>query len=276
MTYLEKINKSIKSYPSIISREFNLVRALEHVPEVMPNAKIVGALALASSSQEVDRRTVKTGTDITSMVNRNVFKPDIEDPGRDSPLDIAITGKDLVEQAEEHNPDVSNWTVKSLALVTDPLISNEEFDSLECVVRSLNAHKTMGRNAGFTGVMNPYYETRHMLQLMGLWNRKVMPSYRPKSVLKTHKIIGKTEEGHNVGYGDLFSESSNAQEYFTEATRKYSRLLDVGIPEPIINPTNGEQLLGETNAIVFSLLKNSQRIAAVLGPDIPIYTFSRE
>jgi len=276
MTYLESLNKRVNSYPSIIPREFNLVRSLVHVPEVMPRAQIVGAIAIASSSQEVDRRTVKTGTDITSMVNRNIFKPDIEEPSQDSPLDIAITGKDLVNQAEEHNPDVSNWTVKSLALVTEPIISNEEFDSLECVVRTLNAHKTLGRNAGFTGVMNAYYESRHILQLMGLWNKKVMASYRPRAVMKTHKILGKTNEGYNVGYEALFSKSSVAQEYLTEATRKNSRLLDVGIPEPIINQTNGEQLLGETNAIVFSLLKNSQRIAAILGPDIPIYTFSME
>lgn len=276
MTYLEKLNKSIKSYPSITPREFNFVRSLAHIPEVMPKAKIVGALAMASSSKEVDRRTVKTGTDITSMVNRNVFKSDIEDPGKDSPLDVAINGEELVNQAEEHNPDVLNWTVSKLALVTKPLISSESFDSLESVVRTFNAHKTLGRNAGFTGVMNTYYEARHIFTRMGLWSKKVMASYRPRSVMKTHKIIGKTEEGNNVGYGELFSETSVAKEYFIEATRRSSRLLDVGVPLPIVNQTNGEQLLGETNAIVFSLLKNSQRIAAVLGPDIPIYTFSRE
>jgi len=276
MTYLEALNKSVRSYPSIVPREFNFVRVLEHIPEIMPKVQIVGALAMASSSEEVDRRTVKTGTDITSMVNRYTFKPDIEEPGQDSPLDIAITGKELLDRANEHNPNVINWTVKSLALVTEPLISSEDFDSLECVVRTLNAHKTLGRNAGFTGVMNTYYETKHILTLMGLWSKKVMPSYRPKAVMKTHKIMGKTQEGVNVGYPRLFSKISHAKNYFTEATRKYSRLLDVGSPLPIINQTNGEQLLGETNAIVFSLLKNSQRIATVLGPDIPIYTFSME
>ncbi|HUW44798.1 MAG TPA: hypothetical protein VMW50_03290 [Dehalococcoidia bacterium] len=276
MSYLEALNKRIPSYPSIIPREFNFIRALEHIPDIMPKAKIVGATAIASSSEEMKRRTVKTGTDIVSTVNRNMFKPDIEEPGTDSPLDIAITGKELVEQATEHNPDVNTWTVKSLALVTKPLISHENFDTLDSIVRTLNAHKTLGRSAGFTGVMNPYYETRHLLQQMGLWSKKVRASYRPRSVLKTHKIIGKTDERFNIGYDTLFSETSIAQKYFTEATRKNSRLLDVGIPEPIINQTNGEQLLGETGAIVFALMKNSQRIAAVLGPDIPIYTFSRE
>jgi len=273
MSYLEALNKKIPSYPSIIPREFNFVRVLEHVPALMPKAKIVGATAIASSSEEIDRRTVKTGTDIVSTVNRNTFKLDIEKQGSDSPLDIAITGKEVVEQATEHNPDVSAWTVKSLGIVTKPLISHKNFDNLDSVVRVLNAHKTLGRNAGFTGVINPYYETRHILQQMGLWSKKVMPAYRPKAVMKTHKIIGKTDEGLNVGYDTLFSEISVAQKFFTEATRKNSRLLDIGIPEPIITQTNGEQLLGQTNAIVFALMKNSQRIAAVLGSDIPIYTF---
>ena len=78
MSYLEALNKKIPSYPSVIPREFNFVRVLEHVPALMPKAKIVGATAIASSSEEIDRRTVKTGTDIVSTVNRNTFKPDIE------------------------------------------------------------------------------------------------------------------------------------------------------------------------------------------------------
>jgi len=282
VNYLTALNRKISSYPSIIPREFNLLRVLEHLPTVMPKAKIVGGKAIASKSQEVSRRTVKTGIDTVSIVDRNTFTGDIEDPGKDSPFDVAITGEELVKQATEHNPDVRAWTINSLALVTKPLVSHENFDNIESIVRTLNAHGTLGRNAGFYGVMNTYYESRAILQQMGLWNKKFMPAYRPRSVMKTHKIMGRNSEGNNIGYEELFfetksdQEQSVAQKFFTETTKRGSRLLDVGIPEPIITRTNGELLLEKTGATVFVLLKNSRRIAAVLGPDIPIYTYENE
>lgn len=143
MKYLEVINRQVQSYPSPIPREFNFIRALQHIPVIMPNTKIVGATAIASSSEEVTRRTVKTGREAVDLVNRNTFKADIEEPETNSPLDIAITGKELLTQATEHNPDVRSWTLKSLALVTPPLLSHENFDELRCIVRTLNAHKTL-------------------------------------------------------------------------------------------------------------------------------------
>lgn len=277
MNYLEALNRQVPSYPSVIAREFNLIRAIRHLPIIMPRAKIVGITAKASSFEELTRRRLRTGSEYIDLVSRNTFKAPIEEPRTNSPLDVAITPREVLTQATEHNPDIVNWTVKSIALVTEPLLSHENFDEVAYILRTLQAKKTLGRSAGFTGVMKPYYESRYLLTEMGEWNEDVMPSYRPGGVMKTHKIVGQTTEGITVTYEDLFSEypirSENtvAQQYFTEATRRSSRMLDVGIPEPIFNQTNGERLLEQTKAIVFALIKNSRRIATILGPDIPLY-----
>lgn len=280
LNYLTLLNKQIRSYPSIIPRDFNLLRTLQHIPTVMPASKFIGGRATASKSEEVTRREVITGTDTVSLVNKNMFIADIEDPGRDSPLDVAITGEELIRQATEHNPDVTSWTVIQLGLVTPPMVSHENFDDVESVIRILKSHRTLGRSAGFTGVMNTYYDSKYLLEQMGLWSNDIMPAYRGKGVMKTHKILGRTSEGNNIGYGQLFAEApsspqeSAAQLYLTEVTRRSSRLLDVGLPEPIITKTNGEYLLEQTGGIVFALMKNSKRIATILGADIPIYIFS--
>lgn len=273
MSFTDSLRRRIRSYPSVIPRDINLVRALDHLPVTQPHAKIVGGLVTASSSKrQGEPRIAGRSRETTRLVNINIYSPDLEKTKNESPMDIAITPKELLKRASEWNPDVEVWSLKQISLVDKPPVSHLNFDNIDCIVRMMNRHKTFGRSAGFYGVMNPYYEARAVLTGISRWDKKYMPLYRPRGALKTHKIAAWTNEGSQVGYETLFDgalitdpeEVSIAGLFYRYLTRR-DILGDTGYPEPLLLRTQAVELLERTGALIFNLHKSSQRIAIGLG-----------
>lgn len=280
MSFTDSLRKRIRSYPSFIPRDINLVRALDHLLVTQPNAKIVGGIVEASSSKHTgEPRKEGRSREITKLVNMNRYSPDLEKTKNESPMDIAIKPKELLQRAIEWNPDVNVWSISNLSLIDKPPISHTNFDDVECIIRMMDRHKTFGRSAGFYGVMNPYYESKSILTRINRWDKKYMPVYRSRGALKTHKIIAWNNEGNQVGYETLFDgaritdpeEVSVAGLFYRYLTRR-DILGDTGYPEPLILETHAVKLLEQTGALIFNMHKNSRRLAIGLG-EIEPYTY---
>lgn len=249
------------------------MRALDHLLVTQPHAKIVGGLLEASSSKrQGEPRISGRSRETTKLVTENRYSPPLIKTKNESPIDIAIKPKDLLEMANDWNPDVDVWSLKQISLVDKPPVSHLNFDNIDCIVRMMDRHKTFGRSAGFYGVMNPYYESKSILTGIGRWNKKYMPLYRPRGALKTHKIAAWTNEGSQVGYETLFDgalitdpdEVSIAGLFYRYLTRR-DILGDTGYPEPLILRKQAMELLERTGALIFNLHKSSQRLAIGLG-----------
>lgn len=284
MSLSQYLRRATASYPSYLPRDTFSVRTLDHLVATNPSMEIIDGTVKASKSEEVGRREKKRTSTKTSLVDTSVFHPSdfVESGPKDHPLDVAITPLEFVKMANDWNADVEIWTLTQLDQVT-PLkgvVRHPNFDDIDCLVRFQDSHRTLGRSAGFFGVLNAYYETRAILMSMGLWDNKYVASYRPGAILKTHKILGWSEDSQRIGYESLFDGSaitdpgkkSVAGTLYRELTARVP-LADTGFPEPILAGAHSERLYEQSGGMLFDMQKMYGRMAIALGSDIDVYVY---